>query len=113
GLVKAPAVPVGGVKKVHAPVDGVMDDADRFVVVALAVGAAERHAAQPDRRDGKIAVAQGTVLRLRAGGHGDPLLFQSSSGREWVMIGRRTRKSIPGGTIDAYPTSGFRWDAGD
>ncbi len=74
-LVVAPAIHVGTVEEGDAAIERVMDDADRLGVVALAVGAGERHAAEPDREDGERAVAQGAGLCVRVGGHGNPLCF--------------------------------------
>ena len=75
GLVVAPAIHVGAVEEVDAAIERVMDDADRLGIVALAVGAGQRHAAEPDGEDGKLAVAEGAGLGVRDGGHGRPLCF--------------------------------------
>src|SRR5690348_3683087 len=42
-LVVAPAIHVGGIEEVDAVVDGVLDEGDARIVVALAVYARERH----------------------------------------------------------------------
>src|SRR5258706_946780 len=57
-LVVAPAVHVGGVEEVDALVERVVDDADRFLVVGVAVDARHRHQAQADRRYLEGALAQ-------------------------------------------------------
>ena len=69
-FVVAPAIHVGAVEKGDAAIERMMDDADRLGIVALAIGAGERHAAQPDGEDGELAVAEGAGLGVRDGGHG-------------------------------------------
>src|SRR6185437_5798241 len=68
GLVVAPAVHVGAVEEVHARVDGVVDDLDALCIVALAVGARQRHAAEADREDAEARAAQ--FARRLGDGHG-------------------------------------------
>ena len=64
----APAIHVGAVEQGDATVDGMMDDADCFGVVAPTVGARQRHAAEPNGENGQVAVAERTC------GHGNPLI---------------------------------------
>jgi hypothetical protein len=58
GLVVAPAIHVGTVEQGDAAVERVMDDADCLGVVALAIGAGERHQAESDRKDLERAAAE-------------------------------------------------------
>src|SRR5262249_17257850 len=74
GLVVAPAVHVGAVDESDAAIDSVMDHANAFAIIALAVDAGERHAAQPD-----WAHAEGGGAELAVGlgdwGHWSPRLL--------------------------------------
>jgi len=60
-FVVARAVHVGGVEEVDAQLEGAVDDGDRRRVVALAVDAGHRHAAEADRRDGQRAASERAV----------------------------------------------------
>src|SRR5262249_32769082 len=57
-LVVAPAVHVGAVQEVDPAVEGLVDHGDRLGVVAGAVDAGLRHAAQSDGRALEVAVSE-------------------------------------------------------
>src|SRR6185312_158769 len=61
-LVVAPTVHVRGIEEIDAAVDGVLDEGDAGLVVALAVDAGERHAAEPDRRYLRAILAELAML---------------------------------------------------
>src|SRR5690349_9514589 len=89
GLVVAPAVHVGAVEEVHAVVDGVVDDLDALGIVALAVGARQRHAAEADQEDAEARAAQ--LGRLGDGdGHGFLVLRLEADPRSNTGSGQAT-----------------------
>src|SRR5262249_2646707 len=61
-LVVAPAVHVRGVEEVDALVERMVDDADRFVVVGVAVDARHRHQSESDGRYLEAAPAELALL---------------------------------------------------
>src|SRR5262249_52410554 len=69
-FVVAPAIHVGAVEKIDAALERVMDDANALRIVALAVGAGKRHAAETYWKDGQAAVAQRAQRGFGDGCHG-------------------------------------------
>src|SRR5205085_7308203 len=71
-FIVTPAIHVGAVEEIDATVDRVVDDPDALGIVALAVNARYRHAAEPDREDAKRAAAELAWPLRDSDGHGDP-----------------------------------------
>src|SRR5262249_22305856 len=63
-LVVAGAIGVRRVEQVDAAVERLVDDGDAVVVIAGAVGAGQRHAAEPDRRDTDARAAERALCNL-------------------------------------------------
>ena len=68
-LVLTPAIHVGAVEVVDAEIDRPVDQRNPSLVVAGAVDAGQRHAAEPDRRDLRAGFAEPAPLRSRRAAH--------------------------------------------
>ena len=95
-LVLAPAVHVGAVEMVDPEVDRLVQELDRRLVVAGAVGAGQRHAAEPDRQHLRPVAPDPPPLPFRVVAHRVlPKLWPHHNERRSFATTGEERRMIP------------------